>query len=102
MARKQRKYTEEIRREAVGVMETSGKPIAQIARDLGVNDSVLYRWRDVYGQSARPESSANGHNVAELEAEVKRLQRENNVLRQERDGLKNVPCRERHSTARGT
>ena len=69
-------------------METSGKAIAQIARDLDVNDSVLYRWRDVYGQSARPESSANGHNVAELEAELKRLQRENNVLRQERDVLK--------------
>jgi transposase len=88
MARKQRKYTEEFRREAVRLMETSGKAIAQIARDLGVNDSVLYRWRDVYGQSARPASSPNGRNVAELEAEVKRLQRENNLLRQERDVLK--------------
>jgi transposase len=88
MARKQRKYTEEFRREAVRLMETSGKAIAQIARDLGVNDSVLYRWRDVYGQRARPASSPNGRNVAELEAEVKRLQRENNLLRQERDVLK--------------
>jgi transposase len=88
MARKQRKYTEEFRREAVRLMETSGKAIAQIARDLGVNDSVLYRWRDVNGQSARPASRPNGRNVAELEAEVKRLQRENNLLRQERDVLK--------------
>ena len=88
MAQKQGKYTEEFRREAVRLMATSGKPIAQIARDLDVNDSVLYRWRDVYGQTARSESSTNGHNVAELEAEVKRLQRENNLLRQERDVLK--------------
>ena len=88
MAGKQRKYTEEFRREAVRLMETSGKPIAQIARDLGVNDSVLYRWRDVYGQTAQPEKNTNGRNVAELEAEVKRLQGENNVLRQERDVLK--------------
>ncbi len=88
MAKKQRKYTEEFRREAVRLMETSGKAIAQIARDLGVNDSVLYRWRDVYGQKARSESSANGRTGAELEEELKRLQRENNLLRQERDVLK--------------
>jgi|SRR5579859_4382384 len=88
MARKQRKYTEEFRREAVRLMESSGKAIAQIARDLDVNDSILYRWRDVYGQKARSGSNANGHDVAELEAEVKRLQRENNLLRQERDVLK--------------
>jgi transposase len=49
MAHKQRKYTEEFRHEAVRLMETSGKAIARIARDLGVSDSVLYRWRDVYG-----------------------------------------------------
>lgn len=88
MARKQRKYTEEFRREAVRLMETSGQAIAQIARDLGVNDGVLYRWRDAYGQRARLESSPNGRNVAELEGEVKRLQRENSLLRQERDVLK--------------
>jgi transposase len=88
MARKQRKYTEEFRGEAVGLIETSGKAMAQIARDLGVNDSVLYRWRAVYGQTARPESRTNGPNVAELEAEVRRLPRENTVLRQERDVLK--------------
>jgi transposase len=88
MARKQKKYTEEFRREAVRLMEMSGQPIAQIARDLGMNDSVLYRWRDVYGQTTQPERNTNGHHVAELEAEVKRLQRENNVLRQERDVLK--------------
>jgi transposase len=69
-------------------METSGKAIAQIARDLGVNDSVLYRWREQYGQSERPQGSTNGRGMAELEAEVKRLQRENTVLRQERDVLK--------------
>jgi len=42
----------------------------------------------VYGQKARSESSANGRTAAELEGELKRLQRENNLLRQERDVLK--------------
>jgi transposase len=88
MAGRQKNYTEEFRREAVRLMETSGKSIAQLARDPGGNDSVLYRWRDVYSHTERLGSSPTGRNVADLEAEVKRLQRENSVLRQERDVLK--------------
>jgi len=45
MARTRRKYSEEFKREAVQLMETSGKPVAEIARDLGMNDNNLYRWR---------------------------------------------------------
>lgn len=36
MATDRRNYTEEFKREAVRLMESSGKPVAQIARDLGV------------------------------------------------------------------
>ncbi|MBZ0283395.1 MAG: transposase [Anaerolineae bacterium] len=85
MAVERRKYTEEFKREAVGLMETSGKAIAEIARDLGINDNNRYRWRELYG-SQRP-SVTNG-SVAEMEAELKRLRREVEVLRQERDILK--------------
>jgi len=86
MARKQQKYTGETRREAVWLVETGGQPIAQIVRDLGGNDSVLYRWRDAYGHTGQSTNGTHGRSVAELEAEVKRLQRENSLLRQERDG----------------
>ena len=79
------KYTEEFKREAVRLMETSGKPVAEIARDLGVNDNNLYRWRGLYGRQAQ--KAANGGEV-EMEAELKRLRREVEVLRQERDILK--------------
>ena len=85
MAADRKRYTGEFKREAVRLMETSGKPIAQLARDLGVNDNNLYRWRGRYG--SQPASSANG-SLAEMEAELKRLQREVEVLRQERDILK--------------
>ena len=85
MATERRRYTEEFKREAVRLMETSGKPIAKIARDLGVNDNNLYRWRSVYG--CQSQSTSNG-SVAEMEAELKRLRREVEVLRQERDILK--------------
>jgi transposase len=85
MATERKSYAEEFKREAVRLMETSGKPISQIARDLGVNDNNLYRWRGLYGSQQVP--SANG-NLAEMEAELKRLRREVEVLRQERDILK--------------
>lgn len=41
MARDRRRYTEEFKREAVQLMESSGKPIAELARDLGINDNNL-------------------------------------------------------------
>ena len=41
MAVERRGYPEEFKREAVRFMETSGKPLAQIARDLGVKDNNL-------------------------------------------------------------
>ncbi len=82
-------YTEEFKRDAVRLVETSGKSKTQIARDLGISDSALYRWLKEYGQT--PEPSANGQggpNLKDLEAENKRLRREVEVLRQERDILK--------------
>ncbi len=85
MAKERRKYTEEFKREAVQLMETSGKPIAGIARDLGINDNNLYRWRGLYGSQSQVNTNGS---VAEMAAELKRLQRENQVLRQERDILK--------------
>ena len=85
MATERRSYTEEFKREAVRLMETSDKPIAELARDLGINDNNLYRWRGVYGRQMQ--NASNG-SVDEMEAELKRLRREVEVLRQERDILK--------------
>lgn len=88
MARTRRKYSEEFKREAVQLMETSGKPVAEIARELGMNDNNLYRWRRAYGSDVSVATNSSAASMSELEAEVKRLKRENEVLRQERDVLK--------------
>lgn len=88
MAAERKSYPEAFKREAVRLMETSGKPIAQIARDLGVKDNHLYRWRGLYGSQRQAATNGSPASVAELEAEVKRLRREVEVLRQERDILK--------------
>jgi transposase len=85
MTEERRKYTEAFKREAVQLMETSGKGVAELARDLGINDNNLYRWRSLYGST--PQTRHHG-SVSEMEAELKRLRREVEVLRQERDILK--------------
>jgi transposase len=87
MSRQNRKYTSEFKQEAVRLMETSGKPVIQVARELGINDNLLYRWRQEYGRGV-PTKSEDEMSAAELAAELKRVRRENEVLRQERDILK--------------
>jgi transposase len=88
MRNERKRHTEDFKREAVRLIESSGKPIAEIARDLGINDNNLYRWRGQYGSFEASKIRDNHGNMGEMEAELKRLRREVEVLRQERDVLK--------------
>lgn len=45
MGKVQKVYTKEFKQEAVRLVQTSGKPITQIARELGVSDSAILSWR---------------------------------------------------------
>ena len=45
MPKVQKMYTQEFKREAVRLAQTSSKPIAQIARELGISDSSIHQWR---------------------------------------------------------
>jgi transposase-like protein len=49
MSRKHRPYTRGFKREAVWLVETSGRPAAQMARELGLNDNLLYSWQAEFG-----------------------------------------------------
>ena len=40
-----RQFTDEFKSEAVRLTRESGRPVAQVARELGISDNVLYRWR---------------------------------------------------------
>jgi transposase len=79
-------YTKEFKQEAVRLAETSGKPKAEIAYDLGISESALYRWLKKYGEQPTP--AEQEQTLEELKAELKRVKRENEILRQERDVLK--------------
>ena len=58
--RERRVFTGEFKREAVRLIETSGRTIAQIADDLGVGLSTLTRWKRIYSEAG---SSSVPHEV---------------------------------------
>jgi transposase len=87
MPKVQKTYTQEFKREAVRLAQTSGKSITQVARDLGISDTSIHQWRKELAEHASEAFPGSGHQTA-IEEENRRLKRENDVLRQERDILK--------------
>ncbi len=82
-----RSYTREFKLEAVRLSEGSEQTVAQIARDLGVPERVLYRWRHELREQSERAFPGKGHQ-SELEEENRRLRRELELLKQEREILK--------------
>lgn len=73
--------------EAVRLVQTSGKSMRQLAEDLGVSLSALSRWCQDAATQGDQAFVGSGHQQPEAE-ELRRLRRENEILRQERDILK--------------
>jgi transposase len=80
-----RQYTEDFRRDAVQLVRESARPVAQVARDLGIPENRLYRWRAQHRQAELQETTRAGPRI---EAEdLLRLKRELTRVTQERDFL---------------
>ena len=80
-------YTQEFRREAVQLAQTSGKPIAHIARELRISDASIHQWRKELAEHGSEAFPGSGHQTA-LEEENRRLKRELERLQQEYAVLK--------------
>jgi transposase len=89
VAKVQKVYTKEFKEEAVKLVQSSGKSAAQVARDLGVSDSAIYLWQKQLAEKGSDAFPGTGHQ-SELEEENRRLRRELETARQERDILKKV------------
>ena len=78
-------HTDEFKAEAVEFVESSGKSVPEVAEELGINPRTLYNWV----ASHKPKGvTSTSQSSSELEAENKRLRRELEIARQERDILK--------------
>lgn len=86
MSYKRKQYTAEFKQEAVRLAQELGN-VAQAARELGIHESMLHRWKHElaeHGDEAYP-----GHGNLRSDAEtIRQLRRENEILRQEREILK--------------
>lgn len=85
MTKKRNLHTEEFKREAVRLMLSRGeRTVGDVAHSIGVTEGDLHRWRGKYGGSVRVSAS-----ITETpEQEVKRLRKEIERLRMEREILK--------------
>ena len=83
MSEKRMRYDREFREGAVRIVEETKKPIAQVARDLGINEGTLGNWV----QRARTEREGRGELSEADYEELKRLRAEVAELRMERDVL---------------
>ena len=84
MPEKRNKYDREFREGAVRIVKETSKPIAQIARDLGINEGTLGNW---VARDREARQGSDGLSGSEVE-ELKRLRAEVAELRMERDVLK--------------
>jgi transposase len=87
MQKVQKTSTPEFKREAVRLAQTSGKSIAQVARELGISDTSIHQWRKELAEDGPQAFPGSGHQTAQ-EEEVRRLKRELEIVKQERDILK--------------
>lgn len=76
-------YTQEFKDEVVALCHADGRSVAQVARDLGFNYQTLMSWIKAAAKAAEPEALSPSE-----KEELKRLRRENERLRMEREILK--------------
>jgi transposase-like protein len=82
-----RKFTPEYKAEAVELVINSARPIAEIARDLGINEGTLGNWVNAAKKRGeikeKPLDINERARLKELEAEVRRLKMERDLLKKE-------------------
>jgi transposase len=85
MVRQYRKFDGDFKSGAVRLVFQTGKPIARVARDLGVNEGTLGNW---VAAARRARDGGDGPLSEDERAELARPRKENAELRMQREVLK--------------
>ncbi len=84
MTKQRKTSTREFKLEAIRLAETSGRPITQVERELGLSQSMIAHWRREVRQNETEAFPGQGH-LLPSEERLRQLEHENAMLRQERD-----------------
>lgn len=87
MSKVRKVYTQQFKEEALQLLETSGRSANQLEKELGIGKGCLARWKQEL--AAKGEQAFPGHGRLPADQQrLRQLERENEILRQERDILK--------------
>jgi transposase len=87
MSQRRKTYTREFKLEALRLAETSGKPVSQIERELGLGQGQVHHWRQQLTRAGEQAFPGHGH-LSTADERLRQLERENARLRQEAEILK--------------
>ena len=82
-----RVYDKQFKLDAVGLTTNGGRRVSEVARDLGIEANMLHRWKREYLDTGADVFPGKGH-LPVAEEELRRMQRELNDVKEERDILK--------------
>ncbi|EOS56091.1 hypothetical protein C812_02153 [Paenibacillus barengoltzii G22] len=80
-------YDKEFKLQTVRMIQDEGKPVVQVARELGINDNTLYRWMAEYKQSGQQAFPGSGQlkpddkAIRDMQKRIRDLEEENEILK---------------------
>ncbi len=87
MATRRHRYDKQFKLDALRLVQESSRPVAEIARELGLHPNVLYKWRDQFLADGDHAFPGKGKLKPEDE-ELRKVRRELDMVKEERDILK--------------
>ena len=87
MKKVRKRYTREFKLEALRLLETSGKSANQLEQELGIGKGNLWRWKRKLAKDGEQAFPGQGRLTPDQDR-IRQLERENEILRQQRDILK--------------
>ena len=85
---KRQTFTREFKLEAVRLLERGDRPAAELARELGIKRNQLYKWQEQLSAKGEAAFPGHGRRAQDQDAEIARLKRELERVKEERDILK--------------
>ena len=82
-----RKYDKQFKEEAVRLATEGNRPVTEVAQGLGIHENLLHTWKRKHKEDPSGSFPGKGH-LKPQDEELKKLQKENANLREEREILK--------------